>query len=250
VSFEGTKWAWKAPVENANQRLVLLNLADRANKAGTCWPTQKRIAADTGLGERTVRAKLAELEALKLLTRRTRFVGTRRTSDLITLALGGNASGSVSTTATSSAPAAGAATNRQSVPVETGSGCRQINKRLTNQIDPQTRPQDPHAKPVWIELMPRPGRPDIDRGNRAAAFATEAASEIKAADWSRPGFESLELVEDWLDRLDSRTLRQCLLDVAARALRAGTTIQSWRYFAEAVDKLVGTRGHAPPGSLA
>lgn len=246
MSFEATKWAWKAPVENANQRLVLLNLADRANKAGTCWPTQKRIAADTGLGERTVRAKLAEMEALRLLTRRTRLVGTRRTSDLITLALGGNASGSASTTATSPAPAASAATNRQSVPADTGSGCRQINKRLTSQTDPQST-NDPRAKPVWIELMPRPDRPDIDRGNRAAAFATEAASEIKSADWSKPGFENLELVEDWLDRLDSPTLRQCLLDVAARALRAGTTIQSWRYFAEAVDKLVGTGGHTHRG---
>jgi hypothetical protein len=246
VSFEATKWAWKAPVENANQRLVLLNLADRANKAGICWPAQKRIATDTGLGERTVRTKLAELEALALLTRKTRFVGTHKTSDLITLAIGGQANGSASTAATPLVPAAGAATNRQSVPADTGIGCRQINTRLTNQIDPKTHPDDPRAKAIWIELMPMPDRPDIDRGNRAAAFATAIAAEVGAVDWNQRGFESLKLVEDWLERMDKPLLRQCLLDVAARAARAGTSIRSWRYFANAVDEVVRARAHAPP----
>jgi Helix-turn-helix domain len=245
VSFEATKWAWKVPVENSAQRLVLLNLADRANKAGICWPAQKRIAADTGLGERTVRAKLAELEALALLTRKARIVGTRKTSDLISLAIGGNTNGSASASPKPPAPAAGAAPNRQSVPADTGSGCRLIYEGLTSQIDPKTHPDNPRARAFWIELMPMPDRPDIDRENRAAAFATAIAAEVGPIDWNQSGFESLKLVEDWLDKLDRNSLRQCLLDVAARAARAGTSIRSWRYFANAVDELVRARSNAP-----
>jgi Helix-turn-helix domain len=224
------------PIGNAGQRLVLLNLADRANKKAECWPSQKRIARDTGLGERTVRGRLAELEALGFIARRHRNRGTGKTSDLIILLMNGKPNTQASGTE-GPLPAPNAATHRQSMPQASGMSGRLINQSLINQTDPNT----PKNYAIWFVLMPVPNRPDIDRYNRAVEFATEVSTSIRAADWSNAGFATLELVEGWLEKVDEPLLRQCLIETAALAGRAGTTIKSWHYFAKAVDKLPNGR---------
>lgn len=253
MSLEATRWAWRVPVENAGQRLVLVNLADRANQQGQCWPSQRRIARDTCQCERTVRARLDELETLGLIRRQHRKTEHGRTSDLITLPIEGRPKSPMIQTAIPP-PANAAATDRKNLPEGTGKACPQIDQDLTNQIEQdlidQLGPDDPTRQradqpepntslgiPVWVEIFPEPGRPDIDRYNRAADFATEIGSSIQSVDWDNAGLQSLDLVQDWLARFDSTALRDCLIRTAARAHRAGTRIESWHYFANEVEKL-------------
>jgi len=50
---------------------VLLALARRADSSGRCWPSQPKIATDTGLRPRAVRGALARLRALALIETQT-----------------------------------------------------------------------------------------------------------------------------------------------------------------------------------
>ena len=67
MSVDATRWAWKAPVKNATQRLILLSLADRAGEHHTCYPSNKRLAQDTMLNLKTVQKSVCELIELGLI---------------------------------------------------------------------------------------------------------------------------------------------------------------------------------------
>ena len=71
----------------AKAKLVLLDLADRADPKGRCWPRQATIADRTGLSPRTVWAALNELEANGWICRERRYRPNdgSRTSDMITV---------------------------------------------------------------------------------------------------------------------------------------------------------------------
>lgn len=74
----------------ASEKLVLLALANYADEHMRCWPSQKRLADDTCLTERTMRTVLASLEKRGMLSRteRRRPDGTRA-SDVFTLHFAG-----------------------------------------------------------------------------------------------------------------------------------------------------------------
>ena len=86
MSYIDSSAAAKVPLKRS-PKAVLLALADRAAKeTAQCWPSIRRVAKETGLGERTVSRHLAALERMGLISRdrRTRKNGSR-TTDLITL---------------------------------------------------------------------------------------------------------------------------------------------------------------------
>ena len=58
---------WDSELD-AKRKLVLLSLADNANDAGLCWPTQETIARRSSLSERTVRDYLHSLAGEGLIT--------------------------------------------------------------------------------------------------------------------------------------------------------------------------------------
>ncbi len=68
------------------RKFVLLALANYVDQDWRCWPSQRTLAKDTGLGERSVREHLRVLEADGYITRdhRQRETGFRN-SDLITI---------------------------------------------------------------------------------------------------------------------------------------------------------------------
>ncbi len=86
MSVHVTSWAWKQPLVDHGQKLVLLKLADNANDDGVCWPSQKTLAAECAMGERTVNRKIAELEASGYLVIRRRG---KRKSNVYTLQVNG-----------------------------------------------------------------------------------------------------------------------------------------------------------------
>jgi hypothetical protein len=85
VSVRAMTWAWAQPIRPPARKFVLVAVADEADDAGTCWPSQGRIAHKCGLGIRSVRRHLAALEAAGCLTRSPRYREGRRTSDLYSL---------------------------------------------------------------------------------------------------------------------------------------------------------------------
>jgi hypothetical protein len=70
----------------ASEKLLLIALANYADENMRCYPSHKRLAADTCLTDRTIRGLLAGLEARKFISRkeRTRPDGSR-SSDIVTL---------------------------------------------------------------------------------------------------------------------------------------------------------------------
>ena len=68
MSLEASRWAWGQSI-SPTEKLVLLALADHANKANQCWPSLRRIEARTGLARSTVAANLNSLEANGFLGR-------------------------------------------------------------------------------------------------------------------------------------------------------------------------------------
>jgi len=73
---------------SSSEKLLLLALANYADESMRCWPSQVRLAEDTCLTDRTVRALLAALEGRGLVSRKEqRRRDGSRASDLITLHL-------------------------------------------------------------------------------------------------------------------------------------------------------------------
>ena len=62
--------AWQSSLPPTD-RLVLLALADWADKAGRCWPSVPQLAVKTGIHERTVRLAILRLESGGYLQRRS-----------------------------------------------------------------------------------------------------------------------------------------------------------------------------------
>jgi DNA-binding transcriptional regulator YhcF (GntR family) len=68
MSIAAIRWAWDQRV-CASVKLVLLALADHADKSGHCWPSLARLQARTGLARSTVADALRKLEDAELIER-------------------------------------------------------------------------------------------------------------------------------------------------------------------------------------
>lgn len=67
MSHAAVGWAYKVPDISGAAKLVLVTLADFADENGSCFPSHKRLAAMTGLSERTVRRHIADFATRGLL---------------------------------------------------------------------------------------------------------------------------------------------------------------------------------------
>ncbi len=61
MSVDATRWAWLQQIKSS-KKLVLLALADRANKDNVCWPSVARIEGDTGLDRKTIMSAIQSME--------------------------------------------------------------------------------------------------------------------------------------------------------------------------------------------
>lgn len=71
-SYKAMAWAWDLELATPAEKLVLLNLAGRADQAYSCYPGLNHIARQTGLNRSTVTRALNALEAADVLMRATR----------------------------------------------------------------------------------------------------------------------------------------------------------------------------------
>lgn len=88
MSVYATAWAWRQHVAGS-AKLILLKLADQANDDGTCFPSQKTIGRDTGLGKTAVKDNLRKLRDAGLILAEERHVDGRQTSNGYRLVGGG-----------------------------------------------------------------------------------------------------------------------------------------------------------------
>lgn len=90
MSVQAIAFAFAAQGLSPTEKLVLLALANYADENMRCWPSQRRLAHDTGLSKRTILRSLAALEERALLVRskRDRDDGSRA-SDVVHLLFGG-----------------------------------------------------------------------------------------------------------------------------------------------------------------
>jgi hypothetical protein len=250
MSFSATLWAWRQEDISSTQKLVLLDICDRANAVNQCWPKQKTIGKRVRLTERAVCTALAALQQKGLIRRMPRIKFGRRTSDLITILV-----------VLDKAEAAPVACNPQpispqpsdaitSLPTENGSGDHQndvqSDTRTTfSEISHTEPPRLELARyPILLELMPQSGRPDIDRHNAAVWFLEKLRLQIAAdVDWSASGIGNGTLVIDWLSQYGAGAVAATITATVERRrqTRPDDKIQSWSYFASEFETL-GTGG--------
>jgi len=86
MSVQAITWALDYAAGSVTEKVILLVLANYANEYGISWPSQKTLADQTALGERTVRRVLADMDARGVIRRipRRRGNGSRQ-SDMILL---------------------------------------------------------------------------------------------------------------------------------------------------------------------
>lgn len=72
MSVNATRFAWECDLSKTTKRsakrLVLLALADRANKENTCFPSIARVVKDTGMDRKTVMSTINDLITLGLVS--------------------------------------------------------------------------------------------------------------------------------------------------------------------------------------
>lgn len=69
MSWQATAWAIQQNTGSARRKLLLLALANYADKHGTGWPSQETLALNTEQSVDSVQRQLIALERLKLLRR-------------------------------------------------------------------------------------------------------------------------------------------------------------------------------------
>jgi hypothetical protein len=88
MSVQAISAAFAVQGLSPSEKLVLLALANFADADGRCWPSQARLAHDTGLTDRQVRRVFVSLIAAGVMTKKhRRRADGYRASDMITLTI-------------------------------------------------------------------------------------------------------------------------------------------------------------------
>ncbi len=286
MSFELTLWAWEQCDLSSTQKLVLLDLCDRANAKSRTWPMQKTIAARVCLTPRAVCTALAALEGRGLIRRQTRFGSSgKRTSDMITVIGRGEPkteSGAGNSSPKSSQLPSGAGTNRSSesnsvdqlkahrpanqkapgettqAPTETPSGDRRnvVPSDTRNRFNVISKDETHRLKrkrtPWLLERFPEPSRPDIDAYNEAVCFLEFLRTLIEEdIDWSSPGVQNIRLPRDWLSRFAAAAVEAAIMTavIRRRGTRVDAKILSWKYFDKEISQLAAGGTHDSDGAF-
>jgi hypothetical protein len=89
MSNTAIRWAWSTKTRSRGSKCTLVCLADHANKAGRCWPSQKRMSDMTGASVDTIQRDLREFIASGLIKAGLRNTGNGRKSSVYTLLMPG-----------------------------------------------------------------------------------------------------------------------------------------------------------------
>ena len=170
----------------SSEKLLLIVLANYADEEMKCWPSHSRLSAETCLSQRQVLRVFAQLEAKSLLSRKARHVKNMRTTDMITLCLGGDTmsqrgdtvSGGVGTPRRQGGDTMSYRTLKEPL-IEPSA----VASPLPAEGQAQRRPEDADMKALFTELAKdlRGGRNEGKLGQRGKreAFLRKAAQAEK-----------------------------------------------------------------------
>lgn len=138
MSLEAIVWAWKQPVKDHGELLVLLSLADYANQDGQCWPSHKTLMAKCRIkSNRTICTKLNSLTEKGFISRHRRPVaGGGSSSNLYQL----NLSETVNITVSESVNATGSESvnNDESVKNTDGQNVKDAHGKVQKMTAPES----------------------------------------------------------------------------------------------------------------
>jgi predicted transcriptional regulator len=86
MSRPATIWAWEQSLKPLD-KMVLLNLADRANENFECWPSMQTIADDCGLCRKSVFNSIVKLEQNKMIFVERRTTSHGKSSNIYTISM-------------------------------------------------------------------------------------------------------------------------------------------------------------------
>lgn len=159
-----------------SEKLLLLVLANYADEHMKCWPSQRRLAEDTCLTDRTVRALLSAMEQRGVISRtqRDRDDGSR-SSDVITLHFAG-----VVHAVSGAQISGGAETISGGVRKQLPGGAEMVSGLTT--FEPSLEPsKEPEGEPVgfvaWWEAYPK----KVAKGQARKAYRS-AMKKAKAGE--------------------------------------------------------------------
>jgi hypothetical protein len=79
MSFKATVWAWAQRDLTAQEKLVLLALADRHNAdSNECWPSKTKLSEDTGISMATIKRSINSLIEKGLISKEERTSSSGR----------------------------------------------------------------------------------------------------------------------------------------------------------------------------
>jgi hypothetical protein len=260
MSFAATLWAWEQQEISSTQKLVLLDLCDRANAGNQCWPKQLTIARRVRLTERAVCTALAALQQKSLIRRLPRIKFGKRTSDLITVLVAHDKPEAkpIESKTPPKPPSSAAASIGPATEAASGDRWNVVQPDTGTTFSVISNTETPRSTLARVssalELMPECGRPDIDAHNAVVWFLEGLRPQIGAdVDWSSGGIDNCTLLVDWLFRYDADAVAATITATVARRRqsRPGDQIGSWSYFESEIAKLAaGGAGAADGGRSA
>lgn len=202
MSFEAIHWAAEREIDAPLTKFLLVILSQYADSDWSCFPSQKRVAEQMSISERTVRRHMGELEKLGLIRRevRRRSDGTRSTDRIILTPKTSTGQSDRLQSSTGHArphqPDTGGQNNRTQV-----SG---LNYHLKENYQVNVNPHTPFDD-FWKEYPRRVGRLDAEKAfakhaRKVGAETIIAGARKFAADPNLPDQNFIPHPSTWLNR--------------------------------------------------
>ncbi len=226
MSVQAITWALDYRARSVTEKVILLVLANYANEYGISWPSQRTLADQTALGERTVRRLLGAMEAKGIIRRiqRRRGNGSRQSDMILLLAFEGRK------------PAPPGLLEDEEEPDYPSHSEQPANRDNRPDLPPDNRPQRPHP-PVTVaaldpSLILKDSAPSAPPNSHLACLAVAGPGLDKRE--RGPLALSAQEIDRWL-RGGCDLIADILPVIAAKTAETrGQPIRSWAYFTAAI----------------
>lgn len=226
MSVQAITWALDYPVRSVTEKVILLVLANYANEYGVSWPSQKTLADQTALGERTVRRVLAAMDARGVIRRiaRRRGNGSRQSDMILLAAFEGRK------------PAPPGMLDGEEEPGEPGPPTQPANGDNRPDLPPANRPEWPHPPVTVAALDTSKIRKDstlLAQAEWLSACLAVAGPGLDAAKGSPLHITAIEILH-WIEAGCCLTADALPVVETRTAKPRPTPIRTWAYFTPAV----------------
>ena len=201
MSIDALQWAFKQRTGRAQNKIVLISLAERANEDHECWPSIRRLERDTELNRKTIIKCLDALEAAGMIADTGRKKG--RTKSVKIYQLVGCMGREESNPKNGTASADDVATKKAGEAVPKTGPLSSTKSGTTKQSQKRDRSKG-EAVPKTVRVSsPKNGTENLSviepkRGGNKQTPGVEPEKRLPATE-TPPGFDDEFKIPDWLD---------------------------------------------------